>query len=213
MRKVLFFILVALLFSSCSKELLPEFSSFTDERDGNTYDVVTLGTQTWMAENLKYLPQVNNWNEFWEDHSTVIPMYYIDGYNGSDVEEAMDHPNYDIYGVLYNFPAAEISCPTGWRLPGEEDWKELKDHVGRSNSEAIRSEDLWISTLKGTNESGFNLRPSTNGDDVAVWSTGQPTDVPGRRYSWGFFSFSGKRFTHDDKDDYELAFVRCIREE
>ena len=52
--------------------------SFTDYRDSNVYQTVTIGSQVWMAENLRYLPSVAGTNIV----SPTKPYYYVYGYNG-----------------------------------------------------------------------------------------------------------------------------------
>jgi len=76
--------------------------TFTDSRDGHVYKYKKIGTQTWMTENLAYLPEVN------PDSATslVDKRYYVYGYGGLDVKEAKNAENYQKYGVLYNWPAA-----------------------------------------------------------------------------------------------------------
>jgi uncharacterized protein (TIGR02145 family) len=208
MKNLIAFLSILVLFTNCEKDLTPEFSAVIDDRDNNEYKVVTIGNQTWLAENLRYLPQVHEWN----NGSDVQPRYYINAYNGTDVQEAKQQSDYELYGVFYNFPAAENACPDGWRLPGEEDWEELRQHVGKRNDEAYRSKDLWITSLKGNNNSGFNLIPFPGGEFSMAWSTGQPTDVEGRHYAWGCISYNDYRFNHDDCSADEVAYVRCIKE-
>lgn len=101
------------------------YGSFTDERDGNTYRTITLGNQTWMAENLRYLPFLNN-NTSIDDKIYQVPGYKgFTEYNGTwttDIESAkkqmylskITSNNYNYYtsnlyescGVLYNYWAS-----------------------------------------------------------------------------------------------------------
>lgn len=91
------------------------------EYDGKQYKYKLIGSQTWMIENLAYLPAVS-------PHSTSSfdqPQYYVYGFDGLDVNAAKATNNYMQYGVLYNWLAAEQSCPNGWHLPSDEEWKTL----------------------------------------------------------------------------------------
>jgi uncharacterized protein (TIGR02145 family) len=142
---------------------------FTDSRDGATYHWVKIGSQTWMAENMAYLPAVSppaegGWNE---------PFYYVQGYEGNNISMAVQLENFARYGVLYNWKAMQSACPTGWRLASDEDWKVLEDYLGMDPSEIEETDDRttgdigkklksasgWFEDGNGDNSSGFNARP------------------------------------------------------
>lgn len=154
--------------------------TFTDLRDGNIYNTVTIGDQIWMSENLKYLPKVQGP----EVYSIYAYHCYVYGYFGTDVDEAKSTSNYEKYGVLYNLTAAKNSCPEGWRLPNDADWSELENYlvnngynfdgtVGGGTSKiakALASSSGWLySSNVGAignndypeyrNKSGFNALP------------------------------------------------------
>lgn len=73
-------------------------NTVTDCRDGHTYRTVVIGTQTWMAENLAYLPSVNAK----ADSSYTVAKYYVYNYDDTDTATARASTYYSTYGVLYN---------------------------------------------------------------------------------------------------------------
>src|SRR5690554_4596063 len=133
---------------------------FTDPRDGNVYQTVTIGTQVWMAENLKYLPSVVGP----ATNSETTPYYYVHSYDGTDVTAAKATANYTTYGVLYNWPAAMNACPTGWHLPSDAEWTELTDYLGGEGVAGGKLKEIgtthWNTpNTNATNETGFTALP------------------------------------------------------
>ena len=143
--------------------------TFIDSRDQHQYGWVIIGTQTWMAENLAFLPSVSPSDQ----GSDTDKHYYVYGYEGTSISEAKSSPNYAAYGALYNWRAATTACPAGWHLPSEEDWKLLERYLGMAesdiNSEGWRSSGQvgkqlksttgWMNNGNGDNSSGFSALP------------------------------------------------------
>ena len=167
--------------------------TFIDERDGNEYTWVQIGEQTWMAENLAYLPSVNSPSS----DSSTEPLYYVYNYDSTDVSiaKAMDH--YSSHGALYNWPAALIACPEGWHLPSDEEWKQMEKSLGMADEELdktsfrgieegihLKSPLGWIDDVSGTNSSGFAAIPAGYrftafnwmGAGLAWWTSTPDTD-------------------------------------
>jgi uncharacterized protein (TIGR02145 family) len=144
-------ILLSLLLSlSCDKgdeakeNFDDQFETFTDERDGHVYKLITIGTQTWMAENLAYLPTVNTLDDF----SATEERYHVYGYSGTSVDEAISLPNFKLYGVLYNWEAAQNGCPAGWHLPEKEEWNSLSQFLlTNNNGKKILADSLAFSLM------------------------------------------------------------------
>mgnify|MGYP001488059388 CR=1 FL=1 len=132
--------------------------TFTDQRDGYVYKLVTIGDQVWMDENLKYLPEVIGPDVGANNKA----YYYVYDYYGSNVSAAKATANYQTYGVLYNWTAAmagassssanpsgvQGACPTGWHLPSDAEWKQLEKYLGMTDAEANAT------YYRGTNEGG-----------------------------------------------------------
>lgn len=166
-----------------SKTIDVEFVGCTDN-DSTNYKVVKIGTQWWMAENLAYLPKVSPPSL----GSDSIPYYYIYDYAGTDVAEAKTTENYNVYGVLYNWTAAKISCPVGWHLPSDAEWKQLEMTLGMAQQQAdtigwrgtdqgikLKSTNGW-KTNNGKNTSGFSALPAgyrySNGNFMHIGGDG-----------------------------------------
>ena len=130
---------------------------FTDSRDGNIYRSVTIGNQEWMAENLKYLPEVNAVDTY----SLETPHYYVINYDGTDINQAKATTDYQTYGVLYNWAAALNACPEGWHLPSIEEWRELSDFVGGDDiaGNFLKSTTNWGENWNGIDTYGFKAIP------------------------------------------------------
>jgi uncharacterized protein (TIGR02145 family) len=218
------------------KPTISTSGSFTDSRDGNVYNWVTIGNQVWMAENLAYLPSVNRVTDGSED--AAGSYYYVYGYDGTDVTEAKATSNYATYGVLYNWTAAmngETSstanpsrvqgvCPTGWHLPSDAEWTELTDYLGGEDVAGGKLKETgtthWTSPNTGaTNETGFTALPGghrstgTNGSfaDLGTngywWSATEDADAYGYAWNRNWANYNSVV----DRNSYEKGLGLCIR--
>ncbi len=116
------------LMSSCDdEEPEPDLIAASIELvSGNKYYTVTIGSQLWMAENLRTatyndggaISNVTDDTE-WASLTTAAMCAYN---NTSDT----DSINY--YGRLYNWNAVNTGklCPTGWHVPSYDEWITLK---------------------------------------------------------------------------------------
>ncbi len=156
-----------------------------EDCEGNTYPVVKIGNQIWMAENLKTtkfpdctdIQLVNN-NTTWDNLSISDAAYswYNDDIN-----------NKDLYGAYYSWAAAmngsdysannpsnvQGLCPNGWHIPSQLEVMELGMYLGGEGTPVtfdfsqgggkLKEVGIvnWNSPNTGaTNETGFTSRPT-----------------------------------------------------
>ncbi|MCF8405534.1 MAG: right-handed parallel beta-helix repeat-containing protein [Bacteroidales bacterium] len=156
-----------------------------DNRDGNKYATVQIGNQCWMAKNLAYLPSVSPSS----GGSDTAPYYYVYNYQGTDVAAAKATQNYQDFGVLYNFPAAQNACPSadGWHTPNDSEWKILEGNV---DSQYPAGDPFWDQYGYRGNDANKNLKSTSgwnnngNGLDLYGFSA---LPAGGRSFDTGIF--------------------------
>jgi uncharacterized protein (TIGR02145 family) len=131
--------------------------------DGNSYKTISIGTQIWMAENLKS----TRYNDgtpvpFVSEDTTgsylVTPAYFW-YYNNEAIYK-------NICGAYYNWFAVHTGklCPVGWHIPTDSEWQILTDYLGGGSIAGSKMKEKgtvnWLdSNIDATNESGFTALP------------------------------------------------------
>jgi uncharacterized protein (TIGR02145 family) len=131
------------------------------DNDGNTYGTVKIGTQIWMAENLKTtklndgtpIPNVTDGTE-WQN--SITPAYCW--YNN-------DNANKPVYGALYNWYTVNTGklCPADWHVPSDAEWYVLFGYLGGLDAGRMKEAGTahWLSPNFGaTNDSKFSALPA-----------------------------------------------------
>ena len=137
--------------------------------DGNTYKTIQIGTQTWMAENLK----VSKFND-----GTLISELQLDTVFNSLGEPHWcyydDNPIYENpYGKLYNSIVASNTknvCPNGWHIPTKQEVLDLDNTISSYNTVGVLKStgyNFWASPNPcATNETGFSAIGSGKRGDI-----------------------------------------------
>ncbi len=98
--------------------------------DGNIYNVLPIGTQCWMKENLKTTKYRNGTPILHvEDNTTWESITDTGAYAWYDNDISWK----DKYGALYKWYTTIDTnglCPTGWHVPSEQEWTILTNYIG-----------------------------------------------------------------------------------
>lgn len=140
------------------------YGTMTDQ-DGNKYKTITIGTQTWMAENLRTtkfrngedIPEITD-NTAWK---YSVSSAYCNFKNTQNIDSIAT------FGRLYNWYAVTDSrniAPSGWHIPSRSEWNTLVAYLGVADAGGKSKETgttHWKSPNTGaTNESGFTALPA-----------------------------------------------------
>lgn len=164
------------------------YDSITDSRDGQTYKIVKIGDQVWMAENLNYADSnqtpslkgkswcyVNN-----EKYCEVTGRLYTWAAAIDSVALAndADNPQTCGYGTKCTLPATVRGiCPDGWHLPSLAEWKKLLEPVSSSVDDhttwwyyygvdtMLKTGSGWYDSDNGNDYYGFSVLPAGYSDN------------------------------------------------
>lgn len=191
--------------------------------DGNTYKTIQIGTQLWMAENLKTtkykdvtgIPLVTD-NATWGTLTTPGYCWF------NNDETIFKSP----YGALYNWFTVNTGklCPAGWHIPTNAEWTTLTTYLGGESVAGGKLKETGTNHWKGpntgaTNETGFTSIPS--GDRVGG---GMFLDVGAAGYWWSsteyLTSLAWFRYMAFDRSDTGSMYpdkhfgysVRCLKD-
>ena len=183
MKKTIIYILIGILgqifLTNCEKNkeeeepntiFIGNYGTLKDV-EGNNYAIVKIGSQWWMAENLKVTSYPDNqiipnatsdtvWTETGRNDACWVYNNNLEGEKSK-------------YGVLYTFDAARKACPAGWHLPSSDDWNTLRLFLDTTNSVGeifewsytdddyrLKSSYGWDNNRNGSNEVGFSALPA-----------------------------------------------------
>ncbi len=209
--------------------------TMTDSRDGQTYKTVTIGTQTWMAQNLNYaytdVPykqgnytsdstswcynnDANNCSKYGRLYTWVAAMDTVGTWspNGKGCgNNKTCFPTYPVRGV----------CPEGWHLPTGAEFETLFTVVGGQSTacRVLKSTSGWNSSGNGSDAFAFSALPAGSRDDHGDYS-----DEGYNANFWSSTEYSSHSayymYLYYDYDDAYLDFynknygfsVRCLKD-
>ncbi|MEI6753121.1 MAG: fibrobacter succinogenes major paralogous domain-containing protein, partial [Paludibacter sp.] len=192
--------------------------------DGNVYTSVTIGTQTWMVENLKTTHYRNGDaianvtdNTAWSALST-----------GAWCDYANTAANGTKYGHLYNWFAvadSRIIAPVGWHIATDVEWATLTTYLGGADVAGGKLKEIgtgnWLSpNTSATNESGFSALPggyrfyySGNFDQLGIDGSWWMASEYDTNYAWNIAVYNNYSNVYMRYGYKMFGFsVRCIRD-
>lgn len=190
--------------------------------DGNIYKTVTIGTQTWFAENLK----VTHYSDSSPIPNVTDNTAWAALTDGALCDYANDPANSVIYGKLYNWHAAASGklCPKGWHVPTETEWGTLIQFLGETvaaNKLKEAGTAHWTSSYNNadvTNETGFTALPGGARYDTDF------SGIGGYGYWWSSSQYDdddarGRRMIYASTDVGQITSkkllglsIRCLKD-
>lgn len=218
-------------FSSSSKEISSssndsnESSSsekhelLIDSRDGQTYKTVTIGTQTWMAENLNYETPKSSCYDDLDSNCVLYGRLY-------EWEDAVGKTDECFYGIFCELPSGNIRgiCPKKWHLPSQAEWETLISVVGGKSvaEKALKSASVWKIDKNGTDDFGFSVLPAGSREQKRLSESYEYISMGKATIFWSssenHFQASFSVHFYEDRlslfdDDKFFGFsVRCVKD-
>jgi|GEM_PF-2522519 len=185
--------------------------------DGNVYNTVVIGQQTWLKENLRSL--------HYADGSSIEGVWVYDD----------NESNAATWGRLYNWDAAmhgasssngnpsgvQGACPDGWHMPSKAEFEQLIDFVGASVGWKLKETGTtyWNEPNSNTNETGFSARGAGKKEHVSgdflnlrettnFWSTLENNNT--QAFNMILYANQGGAPIHMDNKAIGFS-IRCVK--
>jgi uncharacterized protein (TIGR02145 family) len=193
--------------------------------DGNSYKTIQIGTQTWMAENLKTTRYRNNT----QIPNTTDATQWTNLKSGARCsyqnQTSNDCPN----GKMYNWYAAVNSnkiCPEGWHIPSDDEWETLSNYLGGEDEAGGKMKTTgtkywYYLNIGATNSSGFSAVASGGryeegnfrhlGLDIHFWSSTGESNLSDKAYYRDIDNTSGM-LVRDTYPKYYGFYIRCVKD-
>ncbi|WP_433836168.1 fibrobacter succinogenes major paralogous domain-containing protein [Flavobacterium anhuiense] len=180
--------------------------------EGNEYRTIKIGSQTWMAENLRV--------KTFSDGSPITLVQDSLQWQNSHFpcQTLFENQNQNIaYGRLYNWfavNAMENICPAGWKIPSVEDWNLLSQNFGglAAASEMLQHRTGFNAQLYGFRAGGFE----GFGNSVFYWTSdtipGQPElPAPGKTSEAVQLKINDPSIRVSSEYRIEGFYIRCLK--
>jgi len=196
--------------------------------DGETYETVVIGTQTWFKRNLNYAAPDSKCG------------------NGSSLSDA-NTTTCNTYGRLYNWAtamaldascnsstcASKINakhrgiCPDGWHIPSNADWDKLVRYVDGSTGTSspydsptagryLKATNGWNSNGNGQDKYGFSALPGySDGSFYYVGYSGNWWSASERNANYAYYRsmvYDGEFVRYESYGKSLLYSVRCLQD-
>lgn len=216
--------------------MLRPYTDLRDPASPETYAVVKIGEDIWMAENLRAL-----------SYSDGTAFTAVDVIYGKPAAKTFANDligDAKVRGVYYSWPttlrtyeeATEAEdtrmqgvCPEGWHVSTMQEWKAVRTAADYSAAR-VKSAQYWTGST-GTNDTGLNIVPAgkfwhgnvpspDNADDKASFWTTTKTDVTTAQmfevFGWSNeivpWNFNSRPWSEGDGTASMLVNVRCVRD-
>ena len=200
------------------------YDGIVEDTDGNTYYTIKIGTQEWMAENLR--------TKFYNNGSPIDVVTSSNNWGKTNLTNQGAYCWYDnnpengkVYGALYNWYTVNSGnlCPSGWSVPSAAQWDVLSNFLGGNNDSGgklkAEFEIYWgFPNVGATNESGFTAQPGGQrtfegnfegkSDQTYYWTSSElSTNGQNRSIVKQFDNLFGS--SSDKRSGYS---IRCIKD-
>ena len=204
-----------------------KFSDCIKDVDGNVYKTVNIGTQTWMAENLK----TSKYNDGTSIQNVKDSLVWSKLTTGAWCYYNNDEKNNSKYGKLYNWYSVNSTsngnknvCPTGWHVPTNSEWTILTDFLGGDSVAGGKMKEIGVLNWSNLNVGATNTSLFTSiasgvnffsfkfkNQGVFFWSKDENTNQ--NHLAWNIsLGFNGAYVDLDDEPKVSGFSIRCLKD-